>query len=252
MLMCWKDIQSLPPLKAFIQQSATTLGPGIHIDAPWLALPHGNGGPDDSGPPQQDKAPPHTARTAQEWFKGRNKGLKVLTRPANFPDPNLIKHLWDLSGQGWSSWMYHNGFHLFLIHQSMGTGLLRVSLVVWHQILWYLWLARWGLHGWYLSWHAPRMLSWIRIWVNMLGSLLRSSGHSWAVLPVCQGLVSCWRGHCLQGVLLPWWLSLRSTMVLGWVKVSVDVIHFISVSHFSAERCIFSQTAFNASIQEAV
>lgn len=34
----------------------------------------------------------------------------------------------------------------------------------WHQILWYPWLARWGLYGWYLAWHATRMLSWIGIW----------------------------------------------------------------------------------------
>lgn len=38
----------------------------------------------------------HTAKTAEELPKGREKELSALTWPQNSGGPNLIEHLWKL------------------------------------------------------------------------------------------------------------------------------------------------------------
>ena len=38
--------------------------------------------------------------------------------------------------------------------------------------------------------------------VNTFGSSLRSSSRSWAVSVVCQGVLSCWWGHCHRGAVV--------------------------------------------------
>lgn len=42
---------------------------------------------------------PSTAKTAQDWPKKWDIVLKVLTQSPNYPDPDLIKDLWDVPGQ---------------------------------------------------------------------------------------------------------------------------------------------------------
>ncbi|MCI4388573.1 hypothetical protein PGIGA_G00087550 [Pangasianodon gigas] len=92
-----------------------TLGPVIHVDVtltrtiylniaadqvhPFMATVFPNG----SGLFQQDNAPCHSAKIVQAWFEEHDKEFRVLTWPPNYPDVNLIDHLWDvLDKQVWS------------------------------------------------------------------------------------------------------------------------------------------------------
>ena len=52
--------------------------------------------PDGSGLFQQDNAPCRTAHIVREWFEEHDEMFTVLLWPPNFPDINLIEHLWDL------------------------------------------------------------------------------------------------------------------------------------------------------------
>ena len=81
-----------------------TLGAGIHVNATWHSptiqtllwakyTPTSQQHYPMAVAPQQDSVPLHTTNTAQEQLEENNKGTKVLTRPPNSPDPNLIEHL---------------------------------------------------------------------------------------------------------------------------------------------------------------
>lgn len=56
---------------------------------------------DGSGLFQQENV--NSAKSIQEWFEEHDKDFKVLPRPSNPPDFNLIKHVWDKYGSVWDS-----------------------------------------------------------------------------------------------------------------------------------------------------
>ena len=55
-----------------------------------MGLPDGSAA---ASPPQQDNAPWHNTKTAQEGLREHYKEPKLSTRPPNSPDPNPIKLL---------------------------------------------------------------------------------------------------------------------------------------------------------------
>ncbi|GFT51497.1 DDE_3 domain-containing protein [Trichonephila clavipes] len=50
---------------------------------------------DGRGQLQQDNAPPHRSIVITEWTEEHSSEFRTLSWLPNFPDVNIIKHIWD-------------------------------------------------------------------------------------------------------------------------------------------------------------
>lgn len=165
---------------------------------------HGNSTPWRQWPLQQDTKPWHTGRTAQEWPEERNN------------EPNMLTQiLIQLSIRGacqdkYHPWRPHLASHRY---QRIWCQTTRDTLRSPVPMLW--WIRNKWDPLWYIHEDQPcpdKSHRWlIRLGsgkfagrVNTLSPLLRPLNHSWAVLAVCGGALSCWGGPLSSGPPLPW------------------------------------------------